>query len=388
MKIVFVSNYFNHHQKPFCEAMYKRFGADFVFIATSVMGTARKKLGYSQNDIPSYVLLSYLDEQHTKEAKNIINDATVAIYGSAPNGLLMERIRSKKLVFRYSERPFKKRISVARKMFHTIKCHWNDLLSNKVYLLCASAYAPIDYSKMRMYKNRMYKWGYFPKKHEHDVDLLFKNKKQNNILWCGRFIDWKHPDDAIALACKLKDAGYEFKLSFIGAGIMENQLRQSVIDLELGDYVEFLGSMTPENVRLKMEETGIYLFTSDKGEGWGAVLNESMNSGCAVVASHAIGSVPYLVKNDENGYIYQSGNKDMLFEKVSYLLDHPEKQRDMGIAAYKTIFETWNAEVSTDRFINLIETILSGEKSPQLYQSGPCSRAEIVKDDWFQKEEL
>ena len=44
-----------------------------------------------------------------------------------------------------------------------------------------------------------------------------------------------------------------------------------------------------------MESSHIFLlFTSDRNEG--AALNESMNSGCAVVASDAIGSVPYLMR--------------------------------------------------------------------------------------------
>lgn len=51
--------------------------------------------------------------------------------------------------------------------------------------------------------------------------------------------------------------------------------------------------MKASEVRSYMEKADIYLFTSDFNEGWGAVLNESMNSGCAVVASHAIGSVPF-----------------------------------------------------------------------------------------------
>ena len=36
-----------------------------------------------------------------------------------------------------------------------------------------------------------------------------------------------------------------------------------------------LGSMTPEQVREHMEESILFLFTSDFGEGWGAVLNEA-----------------------------------------------------------------------------------------------------------------
>ena len=164
---------------------------------------------------------------------------------------------------------------------------------------------------------------------------------------------------------------------------MEDQLKIRAAEASFDVYVTFLGSMKPSQVRSHMEQAGIYLFTSDRQEGWGAVLNESMNSGCAVVASHAIGAVPYLVKNNENGLIYQSGNVDMLYEKVKYLLDHPEEQKRLGKAAYRTITETWNAEVAAQRLINLAQHILNGEESPDLYENGPCSRAEIIKDDWF-----
>ena len=36
-------------------------------------------------------------------------------------------------------------------------------------------------------------------------------------------------------------------------------------------------------------------------EGWGAVVNEAMNSGCAVVADHMIGAAPWLIRQGENG---------------------------------------------------------------------------------------
>ena len=129
------------------------------------------------------------------------------------------------------------------------------------------------------------------------------------------------------------------------------------------------------------------MFTSDRQEGWGAVLNESMNSGCAVVASHAIGAVPYLMKHNSNGLIYKSGDIDALYQNVKYLLDHPEEQRRLGEAAYRTITEEWNAEIAAERFVNLAQHILDGDKYPDLYESGPCSKAEIIKDDWFNDED-
>ena len=133
----------------------------------------------------------------------------------------------------------------------------------------------------------------------------------------------------------------------------------------------------------KMEKAGVYLFTSDQKEGWGAVLNEAMNSACAVVASHATGSAPFLIQDKENGLLYQSGNTDDLYRKVKYLLDHPTETERMGKKAYETVTDLWNAEIAAERLLRLSACILNGEDCADLYESGPCSRAEIIKNDWF-----
>jgi glycosyltransferase involved in cell wall biosynthesis len=164
---------------------------------------------------------------------------------------------------------------------------------------------------------------------------------------------------------------------------MEQQLRQMVKEQQLEQYVHLLGAMKPEQVRSHMERAGIFLFTSDKQEGWGAVLNESMNSACAVVASHAIGAVPYLIKNKENGIIYRSGHVAGMVETVKDLLDSPQEQAALGQKAYETITGLWNAEVAAQRVMELSAHILAGEKYPDLYESGPCSRAKIITDDWM-----
>ncbi len=383
MKIVFVSNYFNHHQKPFCEEMYQRLGNDFTFIATSVMREERRKLGYKQEDRP-YICLSYESPEKKREALDLINSADAVIAGAAPNDMLTGRIRAGKLLFRYSERPFKKNVSLLKKAYHWLSFRKIDLWRNNIYMLCASAYTAGDYASVGMYRNRTYKWGYFPAVKEYDIEVLLSKKKRNTLMWCGRFIDWKHPDDAISLAKKLKDAGYDFHLNLVGTGVMEKELHQMVENFDLTDRVHFLGSMAPDQVRAYMEEAGIYLFTSDRQEGWGAVLNESMNSGCAVVASHAIGSVPFLIKDGENGSIYQSENVDMLFAKVKYFLDHPEKQKRIGRAAYQTMRDVWKAEIAVDRILQLSERLLAEEKYPDLFDVGPCSKAGGLKDSWFE----
>ena len=148
-----------------------------------------------------------------------------------------------------------------------------------------------------------------------------------------------------------------------------------ISELKLEDHVELSGSLKPEQVRREMERSSIFLFTSDRHEGWGAVLNEAMNSGCAVIASDAAGSTPYLVDDGVNGLIYNSGNMEELYDKLSWLLEQPSEQERLGMAAYETMTSTWNADVAAERLYELIKAILSGDAYPDIYAKGPCSRA-------------
>lgn len=376
MKVVFVSNYFNHHQKAVCDALYHRLGEQFWFVSTTTVPQARQALGYGTEQ-PAYVVPAYADSRFAEMAQHLIDNADVVIMGSAPESMIRNRIRAGRLVFRYSERPLKEGFSLLKYFPRLIKWHGRNPMTKPVYMLCASAYTAPDYTKFGLFRNRCYKWGYFPEtKRYEEIHALMDSKEPASILWVGRMISWKHPDDAVEIARRLQQEGYRFSLNMIGIGTLEQQLRECVEAYGLMNCVRIQGAMKPEEVRSCMEKAGIFLFTSDKQEGWGAVLNESMNSGCAVVGSDAIGAVPYLIRHGENGLIYPSGDVDALYRQVKYLLDHPAEQRQLGIGAYRTITESWNAETAAERFLNLAERILSGDLRPEIYEDGPISKHE------------
>lgn len=371
MNIVFFSNYFNHHQKPFSDAMQNIAEGAYTFVETSEMSEERKAIGYGGEQKPSYVV--HYDHIDRKQKKTL-EDADVIIFGRCPEKVLHRAKRKGKLIFRYSERPLKNGPEPLKYLPRFFKWHLRNLSRRPIYLLCASAFTASDYARLGLFKDRAFKWGYFPETRRYaDIDRVMEEKAKQQILWCGRFLELKHPDDVIRAAKRLKDDGYAFELNFIGTGELQEQMGQLIAELGLAQEVHLLGPVSPAQVREQMDSAGIYVFSSDKQEGWGAVLNESMNSGCAVVASDAIGSVPFLVKDGENGMIYPSGNVDMLYEKLKYLLDHPAEQDRLGKAAYETIIREWNAETAAERLRMLSGKILSGEKKLDLFADGPCS---------------
>ena len=312
MKIVFVSNFLNHHQLKFCENIISR-GNDFSFIATENITNVR----YQTTTETEYVV-HWFKEDEKLFAEKLIVDADVAIFGACPNSLIKLRMDQNKLSFFYAERFFKKGtwrrfIPQTRKGVKDRIIQYKD---KNIYILCASAYLPLDMKLLGFPENKFYKWGYFPevKKYD-DIDNLISHKRTNSILWVGRLIDWKHPDIAISLAKMLKNNGYDFTLNIVGNGDMEESLIKDIKENDLDENVKLLGRMSPEKVRQQMEKAEVFLFTSDFKEGWGAVLNEAMNSGCAVCANHAAGSTPFLIEDGKTGCIYKNGDINDIYNQ-------------------------------------------------------------------------
>lgn len=373
MKIVFVSNYYNHHQAPFAKEMDRLAHHEFFFIETSPMEDERRKMGWRIEDKPDYVLQSYLGKSRYNRCQKIINNADVVIWGSCPFRMIRPRLRRKKLTFAYSERLFKKGNhgmaywGRALKYFCRLK-----LYQKNHYLLCASAYAAKDYAKIGLFYGKALKWGYFPETKAYNLTDLFEQKRENMrpvIIWVARFIKWKHPEVAVQLANKLKQAGYDFDMNMIGTGELEDQIRNLISEKKLDDCVHMLGAMRPEEVRSRMEDANIFLFTSDQNEGWGAVLNEAMNSGCAVIANNSIGSVPFLLKHGVNGLIYDS--QEELHNCVEQLLKNPAQCKALGTMAYNTIEKEWNARIAVTRLKRLIDRRM---EKPE-WDDGPVSIA-------------
>ena len=385
MKIVFVTNYYNHHQSHLAKAFYNLVGDDYSFVETSSIGVERIKLGWGGEERPSYVKQMNVKE-NAAECQAIIDDADVVIHGSAPYKLLENRLKKGKLTFKYSERKYKEGCPILKLPNHFLINNKKYRRYKNFYILCASAYTSADYAKTLTFKNKAYKWGYFTEVKEYgDFDTLVEAKRPASILWVSRLIELKHPEAALQVARRLKAEGYDFELNIIGIGPLDNAVKSYIDMAELNENVHMLGSMTPDMVREHMEQSEIFLFNSDRREGWGAVLNESMNSGCAVVASHAIGSVPFLLKDGENGFIYKDGDIDDLYSKVKYLLDNADERKNIAKNAYLTMKNEWNAENAAKKFIEQVEVLMSGEEISFIHKDGVCSKSEILSDNWIYK---
>ncbi len=372
MRVTIFSNYLNHHLLPLCEELIKLTDGQFRFVAENPITQVRLHLGYEDMNYKDFVVRAYEDPA---EAERLAEISDIIIVGAASDKYIRIRNKLGKPSFKFSERPLKRFRS-----FFSPRL-WRGLHKGKpVYMLCSGAYAAGDFAKLGAYKNKCYNWGYFPAFTEYaDIEAVV-GRKTKKILWVGRFIDCKHADHMVEAACRLKEDGYNVIVNMIGMGELRPALREAAKKRGLGDMVRFAGALPRETVREQMELSAVYVITSDRQEGWGAVVNEAMNGGCAVVASHTVGAAATMIKDGENGVIYRFGDIDSLCEKIKYLLDNDGDRERIGVNAYRTVADQWNAKNAAERFIRLAEAVLSGEESPDLFESGVCSKMPIIKE--------
>ena len=148
MKIIFLSNYYNHHQAFISNEINKQC-TDYLFIETDKMSEERKKLGYHLSSFPDYV--KKVSEYDNYTLIKLINNADAVIIGSAPEYLIEERKKQGKLIFRYSERILKKSEPIKYPIRY-YRFHKNNPKDSNIYMLCASAYTSSDYAKFGLFK--------------------------------------------------------------------------------------------------------------------------------------------------------------------------------------------------------------------------------------------
>lgn len=373
VSICYISTYLNHHNKPIADALYNLTKGNFYYIATSNIGEMRKNMGFSQ--MKADYLLDYTIPDNRDNIQEIVDKASVVLIGSSePLRLIRQRLKQGKLTFRCSERLFK-----TRSRYLKAPIHWfRSFLTRKASLLCCSAASARDYNLLGFYKNRSYKWGYFTEVKKIDPKELWDEKINSkddrskvSILWVARMINWKHPETAVEAAKILKESGYSFDLNIIGDGPVAPQIKDMICSLDLADCVHLLGAKSAQEVRQHMEKSEIFLFTSDRQEGWGAVLNESMSCACAVVANSEIGAVPFVVEDGHNGVIYSNGSVESLVDRLKPLLESESYRRNVGTEAYYHIASSWSPIKAAENLLKLVNALQNNQSNP--ITNGPCS---------------
>lgn len=378
MQIVLYSVVLNQHQAPVADCLWELTQHNFVFVElTQSLENKGGTVDYSNRP---YLLRAWETKKCERKAMELAKTADCCVF-SGIDALPFEKERMKLglLSFEMGERWLKqgvRNIASPRLLQWLLAYHFGRWSKKPMYKLCCSAFCASDHKKLNSFKGKCYKWGYFTKVDESFAVEAFQDvstsETLHTLMWCARFLRWKHPELPVQMAARLKAKGYKFVVDMYGSGVELEKTKALVKELGVEDVVSFKGNMPNDKILDAMRNHEIFLFTSDKNEGWGAVANEAMSNGCAIVASDAIGSVPFLVKDGENGCVFESCKLDSLCEKVEWLLDNDDKRRQLAVNAYYSMRDVWSPRNAAESFLKLVDDLQNIRETSIV--DGPCSK--------------
>lgn len=374
MRLALLTNIPAPYQIALGNAFWRRLGNDFQLICWETEHDDRAKLKWQTNYAHAWLLTVGSSESKREQALDVLQSADVIVWGYAPEEEIMKRLNDNKLTFRYTERPYKRgrwRLLSPRAMLTLRRIR--KLEQPTHHLLAVGPYCASDFRFMRMFRDRMWRWGYFP-----DVPNLEAAREANPVpvvLWAGRMLDWKQVDLLIKAAKWAREHGAPpFQVKLVGNGTEEQNLRALTTRSGLDDVVSFHPALEYSLMMQEMQRVDIYVLPSSKFEGWGAVVNEAMANGCCVIGSTLAGAVPWLIRDGVNGYHFDGKSAQALGEKLLYCLTHPDERQALGQAARTTIQELWSPELAAERLIQLSRSLLE-RTAPPPFADGPCSKA-------------
>lgn len=390
MKLVVYSIVLNHHQACVADELYKILYDDYVFVETAECHDQKgSSEDYSKRP---YLVKAWESNVAWHNAMELAETADVCVFGGF-EALPFEKARMKKglLSFDMGERMLKRgwfNLFSPRIMKMTMAYHFGCWSTKPLYKLCMSAFTKQDQYKLKTFKGKCFKWGYFTHVemdgYENYVEAYtdVSTSEITPLMWCSRFLMWKHPELPVQMAKKLKEKGCRFQLDMYGDEgnaakhdkvYPRKQLEALIAELGVDDCVQLMGNRPNNEILQAMQKSSIFLFTSDRLEGWGAVANESMANGCVLVASDAIGSSPYLIEDGYNGFMFKSCNVESLTEMMEWLLTHPDELKQMQKNAYERMRDVWSPKCAAKALLQLIDDLKNGRDTSLL--SGPCSKA-------------
>ncbi len=183
---------------------------------------------------------------------------------------------------------------------------------------------------------------------------IHKKHSDRYIAYIGRLSSEKGVSTLIrAMALKT-----DVKLKIAGTGPDLHQLHKLVRDLKI-NHVEFTGHLSGDVKWSFLKQALCTIIPSNWYDTFPLVTLESMAVGTPVIASN-IGGLPYIVDDGKNGYLFSPGDYQDLSEKISLLINDPQKIELMGKKCVNDITKKYSEQAHYKKMLEIYAQVFDG----------------------------
>jgi glycosyltransferase involved in cell wall biosynthesis len=183
-------------------------------------------------------------------------------------------------------------------------------------------------------------------------------REELRLLSLGRIID---SDKGVFWLPKIMKllADCPAKLTIAGDGPDLAELKRRCIHLD--DKVRFLGRISPGRVPGLLAEHDVFLFPS-RFEGLGLSLVEAMGSGCVPVASRIKGVTDFVVRDGEDGFLFEIGDVRAASEYIRTLANERGLLARLADAAQKNVCGRFEINAMAKAYAEVVGQVMKAPR--------------------------
>lgn len=194
-------------------------------------------------------------------------------------------------------------------------------------------------------------------KYQNIENNIFENETIILTL-VGRYVPQKgHLEVIHAVNKVIQKYKNPIKVRFIGDkgdGEFVLELKNTVTELSLSKYVEFIGYKA--DIHKFWGETDIALVAS-KAEAFGRVTIEAMLAGALVIGADTEGTAELI--SDQYGLLYKQGDYNSLADQLMYAIDNIDRMKEIAISAKRYAMKNFTAEKNANNILEVYKNLIN-----------------------------
>jgi glycosyltransferase involved in cell wall biosynthesis len=176
------------------------------------------------------------------------------------------------------------------------------------------------------------------------------------VIYVGRLERIKGVDVLLRAWRLLCEDFCEAHLVIVGSGSERHTLQQLVSSMSLSNEVTFAGEQS--DILTYLRAADIFILPS-RSEGISNALLEAMACGLPALCS-AVGGTVGVIRDQENGLLFESENEFALSQGLSRLLRRKDLQIELGLKARQTVIDHFSLDVVTQKYEQIYAQLTSG----------------------------
>jgi len=184
------------------------------------------------------------------------------------------------------------------------------------------------------------------------------SKRSDTIGFVGRFTRRKGILELLEAIPLVLRKNNSIKFVLIGKGLFDQEIRQTINDLDLAVNVDFVGQVRNEDLPNYYNQFKLLVIPSTS-EGLPNVMLEAMSCHTPVLAT-PVGVIPDVISEGETGFLLANNSPEEIARRVIELFDHQDKLEQVTTKAQLVLHENYSYSAATLRYQTLIDELSVG----------------------------